>query len=249
MNTIQLIILSFFAYWPLSAAQQTKLKTAAEQELSIQQEVQEATKKIFTLRAAALCKSLSQQAATETMWKILEAGLVLYGRLDHVKALVLEELFRTNKPDIHCKDHTNKKPLCFAATFNLPEVAELLLKHGAIVDEPMYLGITPLYVASSDNCIQLVKLLIAHNANVSYQEPQRGKSTILMAAAMSGHSEVIQMLIAAGADQTTKDKYGHDALYWAKYFEHEEASLKAVAAGEAERKKKIARCHEDLSPA
>lgn len=243
------VIATMLASLPLSAAQQTKLKTAAEQEQFIQQKVQEATKEIFAIRDAALCKSLSKQAATETMWKILEARCILFERLDHTKALILEELFRTSKPDIQSKNRANTNPLFFAVAFDLPEVAQLLLTHGAIVDEPESPGITPLYKAAGKGYIKLVKLLILHKAHVSYQEPNRSKYTILMAAAMAGHSEVIRMLIAAGADQTTTDKNGHDARYWAKYFGHEEAYLKAVAEGEAERKEKIARSHESIEPA
>lgn len=60
----------------------------------------------------------------------------------------------------------------------------------------------------------MVKLLIAAQADVNAARSS-DKVTPLMSAAYQGHKDVVEALLAAGADKTLKDGDGQTAKYWA----------------------------------
>ena len=46
--------------------------------------------------------------------------------------------------------------------------------------------------------------------------------TVLMEAAGSGRTDIVQLLLAKGADVNAKNNYGETALFWAKKMGHKE---------------------------
>ncbi|CAD7694928.1 unnamed protein product [Ostreobium quekettii] len=72
---------------------------------------------------------------------------------------------------------------------------------------------TPLYVASRNGHVNVVKVLLAAKANPDHGTNKR--STPLMAAAEHGHFLVVQALIKAGADPKKKRANGDTALHFA----------------------------------
>lgn len=72
------------------------------------------------------------------------------------------------------------------------------------VDEthPLF-GWTALQIAANRGQLEVVKLLVAHKANLNYQH-EITKNTALQLAAMGGYTNVVQYLIDAGADVNLK---------------------------------------------
>ena len=76
----------------------------------------------------------------------------------------------------------------------------LLLHHGARVDIKNSWGATALVVASQGGSFGAVHTLINHGANVNQGGTEEVKTlTPLMAAAQSGHLEIVRELLQAGA--------------------------------------------------
>ena len=56
----------------------------------------------------------------------------------------------------------DSEPLHFAAFMNSPDVAKLLIKHGAEIDARSDTGWMPLHWAAFGNCLEVAQLLIEH---------------------------------------------------------------------------------------
>jgi ankyrin repeat protein len=103
-------------------------------------------------------------------------------------------------------------PLHFAAFFNKLEAAELLLAAGAdvgaVADNPSQ--VQPLHSAAASRSIEVAKLLLEHGANPNAR--QYGGWTALQSAAKHGQKEMIDVLLAAGADSRQAANDGQTAL-------------------------------------
>ena len=75
-----------------------------------------------------------------------------------------------------------------------------------------------------------MKQLISAGANVNAVEPVKGQ-TALMWAAAEGHSDVVQALIAGGADVQAKSKAGFNALVFAAIKNDAKSAESLIAAG------------------
>jgi len=76
-------------------------------------------------------------------------------------------------------------------------------------------GCTPLYSAAQRGRLEIVNLLLEHNADVNKASDSGG--TPLSAAAWCGHLEIVKLLIEHNADVNRADKVGYTPLYGAAY--------------------------------
>ncbi|XP_063448426.1 ankyrin-1-like [Mytilus trossulus] len=96
-----------------------------------------------------------------------KSPLFIAARLGHTEVvrLLLEGKF---DPNILSEDimHCGQSSLCIASKYGHTNAAELLLKHGADSNLRTKDGLHPLYIASREGFIDIVKLLIDYNADV-----------------------------------------------------------------------------------
>eukprot|EP00054_Salpingoeca_dolichothecata_P010887 m.60490 g.60490 ORF g.60490 m.60490 type:complete len:793 (-) comp19191_c2_seq3:30-2408(-) len=105
-------------------------------------------------------------------------------------------------------------PLYIAAQYNHPKIAELLLKHGADVDERMKTnGHSSLYVACGSGYLTVIDVLVRHHANVNIKT-HMGATSLFYAAGM-GRVNVVEKLLQAGADPNISAKDGTTPLHTA----------------------------------
>ena len=116
--------------------------------------------------------------------------------------LSLEELAEYNADICHC----GYTPLHLAARYGHLEVAILLIRKGARLDDRDCTGATPVHVASCHNHANL----IGGNLNVKTSNG----STPLHSAAACGAVEIIDYLLYKKASLTATDNYGLTALHY-----------------------------------
>jgi uncharacterized protein len=101
--------------------------------------------------------------------------------------------------------------LHFAAFFDQPPAARLLIEHGADVAaraEP-FGDVTPLHSAAAGNAIEVVEMLLAAGADPN--AAQRGGWRSLHSAAQNGNAAMVRLLRAHGADPTLPNDEGRYA--------------------------------------
>ena len=129
------------------------------------------------------------------------------------------------------------------ALHSTPEfMVDLMLRYGAVPDEPSFQGQTPLIAAASTGNHQIVMLLIEAGANVNHIDghgltplmyashsghltvakmlldagaapnPLPGRLGALMLAAESGHDNLVSLLVEHGAEKDQADEQGSTAL-------------------------------------
>ncbi len=125
--------------------------------------------------------------------------------------------------DVNASRETGSTPLYLASLNDHSEIVKLLLKAGADVNASHENGFTPLYQAVQEGYIEIVKLLLKadvdvdaadtygliplliaqQNGNYKIQgrllEAKNGGTPLMMAAA-KGHSEIVKLLLKAGAN-------------------------------------------------
>eukprot|EP01080_Neovahlkampfia_damariscottae_P005778 gene5778-9599_t len=94
---------------------------------------------------------------------------------------------------------------------DLNEVTQIL-KNNENVHQCNSKGIAPIHYASATNNLQLIQLLIDHNANVKMTMKNEGQNTPLHIAALSSTPEVIELLIKNGADVNAVDTWNWTPL-------------------------------------
>ncbi len=150
------------------------------------------------------------------------------------------ELLIANGVNVNAKNLTDKTPLDWANTFNRPELADLLRKHGGKTGEELK-ATEPVAEASTSEPptakaprisihkavhkgnIEAVKQHLAAGADVNAKVDQFG-STSLHFAAGGGHKEIVELLIAGGADVNAKTKSGTTPLHLAAWKGHKETA-------------------------
>jgi len=101
-------------------------------------------------------------------------------------------------PDVEDPGETS---LHHAAKLCRPELAELLLKHGADPNARDAVGNTPLYYAAVFCCVEVAELLLRHGADVKRGNP-------LYEAVSGGCRAVAELLLRHGADPNMEDGWG-----------------------------------------
>lgn len=174
-------------------------------------------------------------------FKILPATFEFKDIFSAVKAGDLEAVkqFLATGIDSNCTTDHTQTPLHIAARYGHREIAELLLKSGAHVNaqskgrhtygndfilidntpkprtivSSLMEGTTPLHLASTNNHVNLVKLLLNNGANIYAKD--NNKDTALLDAARHGNLECVNVLLEHGAYYNDANEYYQTPLYYA----------------------------------
>jgi len=123
---------------------------------------------------------------------------------------VFDALAADRRTKLDAVNPANETALMYLAVAGQTERARTLIARGAQVNR---LGWTPLHYAASKGRVETAKLLLAHQAMVNAPSPDG--TTPLMMAGFSGSREMVQLLLDAGADVTTRDLKDKNAADWA----------------------------------
>ncbi len=103
------------------------------------------------------------------------------------------------------------------------EKVKILLKSKVNLNATDSREMTPLLIASVDNNLELVKLLVEAGADVNRKQKETGK-TALMYSSANGHVEILRYLLSRpGILINAKDKEGKTALVHAVFFARKDA--------------------------
>lgn len=136
---------------------------------------------------------------------------ILSSAIDYTKNPQIIQYLIEKGAGVNFPHNLNYAPLYTALINGSLEIAELLVKAGADVNETDDLGRTALFLAAENcNSGKIIRYLVKRGANVNARTDSG--STPLMSAAYAENPESINTLIECGADVTAKDNYGMNAL-------------------------------------
>ena len=134
-----------------------------------------------------------------------------------------------------CQSHIIEKTmkrgiLCEATIHKQYRFVELLTQHVNISSEDLR---DALFYAAKEGHLEIVKTILAAEADVNIFTIEFSERTALKAAAEAGHSEIVERLLAAGADinAPATGHYGRTALQGAARAGHSEIVERLLAAG------------------
>jgi ankyrin repeat protein len=114
------------------------------------------------------------------------------------------------------------------ASYDRPEILRHLLAKGADINLESSDG-TPLYLAVYNNSVDGVKALLEHNPKLEIKVHSEGFAddsfTPLMAAAWLGHTQIVRLLLEAGADINARTSSNETPLHIAM---HKEKTMKVL---------------------
>jgi uncharacterized protein len=137
----------------------------------------------------------------------------------------------------HRQSQSGMTALHYAVLSDRLNAAETLLKAGADPDAASFAGLTPLMIAAGQNNRGLVDLLVKRNADSNRQCSESENQTALMRAAAKGHSVIVSLLLANGADPALADAFNRTA---AKHARNSGSTWLAVNLEQAEQAAHIA---------
>jgi len=127
--------------------------------------------------------------------------LVRWDEREQVEALI------QRSPDaVHELDALEKTPLFFAATFNRPEMARLLVANGADIEAGDRTGYRALHVAASLNHTAVIEVLLELGADIEARD--KFGDTPLHVAGYWNRQNAIRLLVEKGADLTARNERG-----------------------------------------
>jgi len=106
-----------------------------------------------------------------------------------------------------------RSALQWAAINGNLQIAAILIKASARLEDRDLLGNTALIYAADHDRLEMVKLLLDVGAQIDGQN--KDGMTALMLAAKNGEVEIVRVLLARGADPNKSDYTGRDAQGWA----------------------------------
>lgn len=124
---------------------------------------------------------------------------------------VYDLLAADSRTDVNAPNQQDETPLMFLAVLGETDRAKALIARGAKVNR---LGWTPLHYAASTAKLATLNLLLQQGAMVNAPAPDG--TTPLMMAARSHNIKVVDALLTAGADATTRNLSGLSAADWAR---------------------------------
>ena len=105
----------------------------------------------------------------------------------------------------------NTTALYIACQEGRSEIVDLLLKHStATVDICSDARVSPLYVATHENQIECIRMLLEAKTNVNFLD--KAGTSALYIATQKGHVNACELLLQAGADSNLKNKAGSSPL-------------------------------------
>jgi len=154
----------------------------------------------------------------------------------------LTQLLLQHHADPNIAGEYDKTPLMVAAGLSCGyNIVELLIAAGADVNLKDTYGRTALFAVAASNAgsAEVTRALIQAGANVDAIVNVLGEISVLQQAAISGHHEMIKLLIEAGVDLNWSDaddfeegyKSGQTPLYKAISFDQEEIAHILMDAG------------------
>jgi uncharacterized protein len=144
--------------------------------------------------AAALLAACAPPAPTELPPAFVQGDLE--GARSELKA---------NPRVVHAKDKAGNTPLHLAVARQKEPLVPLLLANGADPNAVNDLGHTPLFRAVTGGNLEIVRSLLGARARVNVRDPHQ--TTLLHAAARRGSRELIDLLVANGADPLATDGF------------------------------------------
>lgn len=156
------------------------------------------------------------RAARRSPLDVFEAAAL--GDVDRLEALLAEE-----ESLVHAWTADGFTALHYAAFFDGPEAARVLLDHGAdanIVARHAQIKVRPIHSAAASRHTETVRLLLEHGADANAR--QEGGGTALHAAAQHGDRELAELLLAHGADPALATNEGKRSADVAAGQGHEE---------------------------
>jgi len=143
-----------------------------------------------------------------------------------VRSLLAQKIL----PDVRQPDGATA--LHWAAHWDDPIIADLLIAAGADVNAANDLGATPLQLACVNGSAAMVRKLLSHGARTNVALAESGV-TPLMTCARSGGVEAVRQLLSHGADVDAVETFkGQTALMWA-IAENHPAIVSALVEGGA----------------
>ncbi|KAI6171397.1 Alpha-latrotoxin-Lt1a-like protein [Aphelenchoides bicaudatus] len=131
---------------------------------------------------------------------------------------------------INWRNEDQKTLLHVAAEHGYYEAAKALIKNSSqLVNANNKYNWYPLHGASSNNHLEIVKLLLSNGADVNAKN--NNNQTALHRAAFWGHLEVVKFLVEKGADINAKDEAGWTSLHDAALSGHHEVVKLLVESG------------------
>jgi ankyrin repeat protein len=131
--------------------------------------------------------------------------------------LEIAALLLANSADVNARDPHQRTPLILALwVYNHDKMMRLLLASGADVDLSDQWSMTALAYAAQEGKVDDAKILIANDANINFESG----TTPLVFAVMGTHTEMVELLLANGADPNHKVG-GFTPLYFAKQMYYE----------------------------
>ena len=102
-------------------------------------------------------------------------------------------------------------PITTAASQGDAEKVRTLIGKGANVNAMSVEGATGLMYAATKGHVEVVKLLLAANADVNARSRNKESWTALMCAVSGGNTEIVRMLLEKGADANAGHAFGQTA--------------------------------------
>lgn len=148
---------------------------------------------------------------------------VLHRKPEIAKLLVVEK-----NADVNMADSNGGSPLFFAAALDQPEIAKLLIEHGANVNSAHNNGNTPLIMSATKANVEIVKLLIEKGANVNAV----GSNGDTPLSAAGNVKEITKLLLSKGANASFRNQAGRTVNDQKLFVEQQRSQATQAAAAQ-----------------